>query len=389
MAKTVLMYVVNELCRASTNFLVRDLVANLDTDRYECHVGCVKGDGNSMSAEVEAAGATVASFCRSGGSQTTAIPALARYMRDHGVQIVHTHVLKADLAGAVAARLAGVPLLVSTKHNTEFLPGQGGWLLRRTFHWPSMYLPDHLITVSESMRREILARMHFHPDRVTAIRNGIDPRPYQRQDARERYRAELGLADDAVAVCYLGRLVAGKGIELLLRVAKGLEVAQPNLRYIIAGDGGLRGRLEEMARDLSITDRVTFTGFRQDVPEILSACDIFALPSIAEGLPLSLLEAMAAGKVAVVSALGGNMEVVEDGVNGVLLPQNDEQALAATLVALAADPGRRAALGRAARETVWRHFSTERMVGAYDRVYQSLLARRGLLGSLSAPARPA
>ncbi|MHB0875989.1 MAG: glycosyltransferase, partial [Anaerolineae bacterium] len=159
MSKAVILYVVNEFCEASSNFLVRHMVAGLDPAQYEFHVGSVKRGDGLMAKQFAEAGASVARFGQSGTLRSVA--AMTSYIRRHDVDIVHTHVLKADLVGAVAGRLAGGPLVVSTKHNIAFVPGQSGWLGRDIAYWPAMLLADRIVAVSMTHRRELRARLPF------------------------------------------------------------------------------------------------------------------------------------------------------------------------------------------------------------------------------------
>jgi glycosyltransferase involved in cell wall biosynthesis len=172
------------------------------------------------------------------------------------------------------------------------------------------------------------------------------------------------------------RLDSQKGHEYLLRAAAGV----PEATFILAGDGPLRPRLEELARSLGLAERVLFLGHRDDVPALLASCDLFVLPSLYEGLPLSLLEAMASGRPAIATDVPGSNEVVHHAESGLLVPRADPLALADAIRRLLADPAAAERLARAGRARVDRDFSVERMVRGVEAVYDQLLASPRTLG---------
>jgi glycosyltransferase involved in cell wall biosynthesis len=388
--RSVILYVVNEFSEASSNFLVRHMIAGLDPQRYELHVGSVKPGDGPMARGFAEAGASVAWFGRNGTLR--AIPEMVSYIRRHQVDIVHTHVLKADLAGAVAARLARGPLVISTKHNIAFVPGQSGWLVRDAAYWPAMLMADRVVTVSQAHLRELRTRLPFLGEKLVGIHNGVVPERYYVPEAREPYRRELGYDEQSVVLLFAGRLVPGKGLPLLVRVVGRLMQSLSQVRLLIVGQGPLGDALRQQTIDLGIQDRATITGFRRDMAQILAAADVFALPSDAEGLPLSLLEAMAAGKAVVVTPVGGVREVVVDGVSGLFVQPRDEIGLESRLLSLVADREKRQQMGERARARVADGFSVQQMVARYDELYQSILPlrqRRGAPQGGPRRARPA
>jgi glycosyltransferase involved in cell wall biosynthesis len=184
-------------------------------------------------------------------------------------------------------------------------------------------------------------------------------------------RAELARNATAPIVLTIARLDAQKGISHLLDAA----AAVPDVSFAIAGDGPDRAALEAQTAKLGLADRVRFLGHRRDVPALLAAADLFVLPSLYEGLPLSVLEAMAAGVPVVATAIGGTDEVVRDGETGTLVPPADPLALAAAITRTLADRDQAKRLAAGAREFVAREYSVQSMVGAVSRLYDSLLTR--------------
>lgn len=377
MTRAILLYLVNGFSDASSNRLILNLVKGLDKDKYDVHVGCVKRVDGPMAARFQRAGAKVINFGRVGYLNLNVIPQLIRYIHAYDIQIVHTHVLRSDLLGGLATRLAHRPLLFSTKHNLSYVRGQRGWLLRNFFYWPTMYLPDQVITVTDALRRQVILRLRLDPDRVITIHNGIAVEDYYKPNARLACRQSLGLGPEDLVVSYAGRLVEGKGLDCLLYAARQV-LAQQEVRsyFLIVGDGPLKTPLQRLAQELGIASHVIFTGFRHDVPEILAATDVFVLPSLSEGLPLSLLEAMAGRKAVIATPVGGVMELIEPNVTGLIVPPSSPRALAEAVCQLLDNGRQREEMGRHAQAYVSRNFSTHRMVSAYDALYQIHLAKK-------------
>ncbi|MDI6893219.1 MAG: glycosyltransferase [Bacillota bacterium] len=288
--------------------------------------------------------------------------AAIRRLRPH---VVHTH---ASLAGRVAARLGGVPV-VYTKHNVVRIPTAAGVVppaagpAKRLFNrWSGRLLADRVIAVSGAVGMQ-LAEAGFDPRRVVTIPNGIDLRPFVGVEARRE--RPLGYRVGTAA-----RLTYQKGLDILIEAAARVVAGEPRARFVIGGEGPERPRLEEMIRARGLEGRVTLAGFVQDVPAFLAGLDIYVLSSRYEGLPLATLEAMAAALPVVATDVGGVAEAVVDGVTGLLVPPGDAAALAAAILALLRDPERVRSLGRAGRQRVEAQFDCELMAARVVDVYR-------------------
>ncbi len=234
---------------------------------------------------------------------------------------------------------------------------------------------DLLICESEASREFLLRRQGYAPDRVRTIYNGVDaPRPEEGLGARLGLRRELGLSEDAVLAACVGRLDVQKGHEVLIEAWSRLPRA-PELHCVIIGDGPLRGKLEAEVRRRHLEDRVHILGERADARSWLRACDIFVLPSLWEGLPNALLEAMSLGLPVVASAVDGICEVVRQGQDGLLVPPRDPAALSRAIASLRADPQLRRNLGESARLRVTERFSFPAMMAGYAAAYRDVLSR--------------
>lgn len=299
---------------------------------------------------------------------------LTRFLSRSEYSIVHTHTSKAGFVGRLAATRVGIPVIIHTPHLFPFHEESG----RAT---TSAYLAVErlaarwchtIVAVSEFHRAWALGVGIGRPDQIVAIPNGVPTDRAKPTRARDEIRAELGIGD-ALTVLSMGRLAEQKGLEYLIRAAALLRPELPAAKIIVAGDGPLEGRLSRLVSDLRLEDTVLLIGFRSDVGDLLSASDLVVLPSLWEGLSISLLEAMAAAKPVVTTTLGSNREVTDDGDAAVLVPSKDPEALARAILTLAADPSRRDELGKKGQKIQRERYTLRRMLDAYANEYDRLL----------------
>jgi glycosyltransferase involved in cell wall biosynthesis len=267
--------------------------------------------------------------------------------------------------GTAAARLAGCGHVV-TMHGNQVMTSR--WRRRAALRLAFRF-SDAVVAVSVDTKRHLDDRLGLQPDVVQVVANGVFVPPGD----RDRIRRELGIRPGELLVMASGSLVERKGHAVLIRALAGLDPALP-WRLAIAGQGQERPVLEQLIGVLGVADRVQILGFRDDMPDVLAATDICAMPSLWEGLPLALLEAMAAGKPIVASETSGIPEAMTSGQDGLLTPPGDVDALGAALDQLLRDPALRARLGTAAAARAAAEFSLDAMVTAYEALY--VAARR-------------
>jgi L-malate glycosyltransferase len=300
---------------------------------------------------------------------------LVRVLRAHRFDLVHLHKYKDGVLGSIAARIAGVPCIVRTMHGLA--EPWHGWKQLKARVYDTLdrvtlqCLADLVIAVSQRMT-ETLWESGYHPRMVTCIRNGLDLQHVTTKRPPQDVRRELGVEPRALLIGTVGRLSAIKGQVHLLRAARRVLPSQPWARFLFVGDGPLRNELLITAAELQLAASCIFPGARGDVYDVMSAMDIFALPSLNEGIPMSLLEAMALGRPVVASAVGGIPEVIQDRVNGRLVPPGDDAALADACLELATDRELARTIGERARQTIEDSFSHERCGSALLNVYQSV-----------------
>jgi sugar transferase (PEP-CTERM/EpsH1 system associated) len=306
-------------------------------------------------------------------------PRLLRMMRELAPDIVHTRNLAA-LEAQVPAWLAGVPARVHGEHGRDINDLDG---TRRRFRLVRrLYRPfvSQYVALSSDLQRYLVEGVGVAPGRVEHLYNGVDAdRFVPAPGARPRIPGAPFHDPKLWIVGSVGRLAPVKDPLLLVHAFIRALVLAPHLagrlRLVIAGDGEDRAAAEAAVRGARREACVWFAGERDDVPNVMRGCDAFALPSRAEGISNTLLEAMATGLPIAATRVGANADLMEEGRCGLLVPRADVEAMAHALLSLAADPERSRALGRAGREIVERRFSLEAMVASYDRLYRRVLAR--------------
>ncbi len=312
------------------------------------------------------------------GQDLAAVVRLIRLLRAVRPAIVHSRNWAA-LDAVPSARLAGVRVIVHGEHGREATDPEGRSERRNRIRRLIHPLVSQFVTVSRDLERWLIEDVRLPDRKVTAIPNGVDVTRFGCPDRRAARRS-LGLPDDSLVLGTVGRLDPVKDQAGLLRAFADLLPAHPEAWLIVAGNGPCRENLHGLAASLRISERVRFLGERPDVPVVLAAMNLFVLPSIAEGMSNTLLEAMASGLPVVATRVGGNPELIEEGVNGRLVPAQDSGALTAAIAGYLDDPHLRALHGKASRERVASSFSLERMTEAYVNLYGRLLARRGWTG---------
>jgi glycosyltransferase involved in cell wall biosynthesis len=303
-----------------------------------------------------------------------ALLALTRQLQGARVDVLHLQTAREALFGSLAGRLARVPVIVITRHMATPVRPAMRWVYNRAC--------DAVVCVARAVQESLL-RAGVRRERTCLIHAAIDvPHFCDAVLPREEARRRLGWAPGQLLVGIVGALLPGKGHATFLEAAARLREAGYGGRFVIAGDGPLRARLEARAKALGLGSAVLFLGFRSDVAAVISAFDVFVFASAGtEAFPLALLEAMAAGRPVVTTRTGGTPEIVEEGVTGLLVPPGDPQRMAAAVDRLLRDRLLAARLAGAARERVARRYDARQMAAATEALYASLVgARRGTRG---------
>ncbi len=301
---------------------------------------------------------------------------LARFVRSWRPDIVHSHMVHANLLARALRFLAPVPALVSTIHNID----EGG-RLRMAAYRLTNGLVDHMTIVSEAAARRFVDDRIVPERLLRVIPNGVDTERYRGVPAeiRENLRRLLGLTDAFVWLA-VGRFEIAKDYPNMLRAFARVRELRAEARLLLVGRGSLQEETEALVRELGLTEEVRFLGVRGDIPEVMSAADGYVLSSAWEGMPMVLLEAGAAGLPIVATRVGGNHEVVRDGATGFLVPARDDAALGQGMLRLMElpTPDRRA-MGDAGHHHVRSHYGLGRVAERWEELYREVLARKGLV----------
>jgi glycosyltransferase involved in cell wall biosynthesis len=351
------------------------LLSRLDRARYEPWLACFEAEPDQATPMVpmfKAAGVRTIDLKARRRSDPAAFARFGRLLKRGRFDIVHVHSFRTELGATFFGRLLRwVPRVVRTAHNVdEFYVSPRYAALAKV----SARGLDRIVAISDAVGGFLHEQAGLPSDKIVRIYYGIDPSPY-RPDAPPP--VERDDADARPTIGVVARLAPQKGHRVLLDAIPAIAQHVPNVRVRLIGHEELSTvqELREYAEQRGVADRVEFEGFRADIANVLEDLDVFVLPSLWEGFGLVLLEAMAAGRPVVASAVGPIPEVVIDGVTGLLVPPGDSDALAAAIVRLLTDPELAAALGRAGRARVESEFAVDAMVARTQALYEELVEK--------------
>jgi len=286
--------------------------------------------------------------------------------------IIHSFLFQANILGRFAATIYRVPVNISSLRVME---------MEHASHAPIDRLSSFLVTrysaVCQAVKDHAVRLLDIPREKICTIYNGIDPRSYEDQDGSS-LRRQLGIENSRKVIGAVGRLCRQKGMDVLIRALPELVHAFPGLKCIITGDGPQRKILEALAEGLELGDSVVFVGERSDIPQIMAALDVFVLPSRWEGMPNAVMEAMAAARPVIATAVGGCPELIEPGRNGILVPPEDHKALAQAITKILQDSHRAREMGKAGRQKISQTFTINTMVRENQDMYKSLLQNAGI-----------
>ena len=304
---------------------------------------------------------------------------LTRLLVRERVTILQTHGARANFYGRIAGRLAGVPVIISTVHNSlkdyevrSLRRGLYAFLLRLT-----LPIVHRIICVSNANRRDVIEECPASAAKLRTVYNGVDPSAFPSQPDRKRVREELGITPGPVLVM-IARLTEQKGHRYLLQTIPSLLKTWPQLCCVFVGEGELHDALRCMAVDLAAARACRFMGVREDIADVLAAADVVVLPSLSEGFPFVLLEALAMGCPVVASRVNGVPELIEDHTTGLLVPPRDPQALEAAIREILSDPTAASRMGAVGRAVVRERFTVNRMVADTTAIFDAAMQEAGV-----------
>ncbi len=361
-------FVLHTMEVAGAEMLVTEIVRRT-RGTLEPTIFCLDGIG-LLGEQLRDEGVEVIDLERRPGRDYRATWRMSRLIRQRGVQLVHAHQYTPFFYAALARRMPGSRFrLVLTEHGRHY-PDTVSGLRRLTNRWLLGPLADAITGVCQFSLDGLARQDGFPRHKMSVIDNGIQLDRYRPADDRAAIRTRLQLDPARRYIGNIARFHPVKDQAMLLHAFAAVAAARADVNLLLVGDGALRGDLEELVRSLGLESRVHFLGIRADVPEILRALDVFALTSLSEAASLTLLEAMASAVPVVVTAVGGNPELVRHGVDGLHVPRGDAGATACALLQILGDPAAAAAMGSAGRQRVVDHYRLEATVNAYLELYQ-------------------
>ncbi len=348
--------------------LARAIATRLDPARFDRILCATRHDPLNLRVDpmVAAAGVRVLSLERGSRAAISAWWPLISFLRNHRVDILHTHKFGSNLWGTLIGRLAGVPVIIAHEHTWSFEGESLRCLLDRSV---IARAADVILAVSRDDRRKMVEVERIDPNRIRFIPNGIAPKS---PDRGTDIRAQLGISSTAPVIGCVGNLRPQKALHHLVECAGMLVRAFPDVRVLIVGGGSDEARIRSLVRQRDLSDTVLMLGDRSDVPNILAALDLAVSTSDWEGSPLAVMEYMAAGIPVVATRVGGVPDLVTPDVNGLLVEPGDVEGLAREIAALLRDPERRAVMGANGRRRQLLEFDINLMLRRIELLYEEL-----------------
>jgi glycosyltransferase involved in cell wall biosynthesis len=375
-------YLVDSFDVGGTETQAVELALRMGAAGYEVTLGSLRAEGPLLD-RLRGAPVAVKEFHPTGGIDSPQgiyqMLRLSWFLRRRRFDVVHTHDLWSNLMGVPAAWLAGVPAIVSSRRDLAHLDWYKiDWYQGKRRAWLRRVqgLSHVVLANATTVRDALIAEDGFAAENLCVIHNAVDVAKFRVSSEREVLFPNAGNGKLIVLVGNMHSDV--KGHPWLIASAAAVVREFPATRFVLVGDGEVRERFESQARELNLGQNFFFLGRRNDVPRILASCDIAVLPSRAEGLSNAILEYMAAGLPTVVSRVGGNEDLVRDGVTGLLVPPEDSAALSAALLRYLRNLDQAREIAQSGREFVTRNFSFERLVREVDELYSALLPAGGI-----------
>jgi glycosyltransferase involved in cell wall biosynthesis len=370
-----ILQIINNLDIGGAEQLLVSTLSRFDKTRYRITVCCLEKTG-PLEVTLRQQGFQVESFNIRSPFAPVGLFKLYRYIKKEKFSLVHTHLFKSDFLGGLTARIAGVPIWISTKHD------EGTWMnpLVRFIDRKLSLIIDVIIADSHAVKSEAHKRGIPLSQIVVIHPSTIDRNDCTEQNIRtDDIKRELNLTPYHHLVGMVGRLHPVKGHDFFLASAKRVLQELPDTMFLVIGRGPLRTHLHNLSQELGLMDRILFIDYHKNLFEILGILDVVVLSSLSEGFPMVVLEAMAMGKPVVATDVGGVSEALEHGVTGILVPPQDSVALAEGILGILKDPKKINSMGQRGKERLLNAFTVNHMVNEIESIYQEpTLSRIGM-----------
>jgi len=363
------LYLIWSLGLGGAERVIINLVKGLDKDKFKPVICCLNAAGQ-FAFELENQGIKVIALNKKGKFDISVIGKLIAVIKENNIDIVHTHLWGANFWGRIAAKKAGVKVIIATEHNEDVWKPElffilDRWLARST---------DKIIAVSNKVK-EFYVGKGIPEEKIEVIYNGVDIEMSQVSGRRSHIREEFGIKEDETVLAIIGRLVPQKGHRYLFEALGSLN-GQYKVKLLVVGDGPLLESLKSQVASLRLQDKVIFAGLRKDVPNILKNIDMLVMPSLREGLPMVALEAMATGVPIVATQVGGTPEVIIEGECGLLVKSKNHHALRSAIERIISDTVLKNCIIDNAKKRIREEFKVEKMLSKTQDVYEKLYAAK-------------
>jgi len=369
MKKIKIMQVTHDLGVGGLPRVVFDISSNLNKSKFEVSVCCIR-DLGELAPDLVKRGIEVHLVpplkTRKRGDYFSFLR-LFDLLKGKNIDILHTHNTLPFMDGTVAGKMAGIPVLIHTDHAREYPDKKRYMLAERIL---SQFV-DKVVAVSEETKQKLIHYEKIDPNKIDVIWNGINPEIFDSEIEAEVKKKELDISDRYPIIGLGVRLSKQKGISYLLQAMKTIVKVFPRTMLLIAGYGELENRLKKEAIELKIQGNIKFLGKRLDMPQILTILDVYVLPSVWEGMPLVILEAMAAKKPIVATAVDGTKDALIHEQSGLVVPPKDPEALANAIIRVIKNPELARYLSENALKRFNEHFTVQKMVDGYENLFMT------------------
>jgi len=365
--KTHILHITHEMSFGGTQQVIRQLVQNLDSSEFHCEITCIDGQVGALGEQLQSDGLGISVLRRKPGFDLTLLKDIRKIIKIKKFDIIHCHQYTPYVYGFLASRFTGTKL-VFTEHG-RFHPDTYSWK-RRIINQVFGRLTDSIVAISAATRQALVRYEWFSEKQIDVIYNGIQPS--ETIEKKNKIREQLGIPDNAIVFGTIARFDPIKNIPMMIEGLRNLRSTSDNAYLLLVGDGPERAILERLVEKFGISQSVIFTGFQKDTAKYMSIIDVYLLTSFSEGTSMTLLEAMSSATCSIVTAVGGNIELIENEVNGIVIESQDTKALSSWMLALAHDPKKREQLGNSAAEKFIYGYTTEIMIKRYSAIYQKV-----------------
>jgi len=368
------LHIVGRLNYGGIETIIRDFAKRLPRDRIMQTICCILPGEGALTEEVRRAGVVVHVIPYNSRRIISFLRNLSAFIRNEGIDVVHSHIFFSTVWIALASKLGGVKGFVSTIHSIYSLSLTKCIEFRILNMIANQFISKN-VCISSSVLNNSLKNFGLRKSTFEVIHNGIDTTVFTGDYEFKNIYTEIGVPSDAIIVGTVGSLREIKNQSMLLKSLSQAIQKGMNVCGIIVGEGSLRKKLEDEAKSLNIDDKIFFTGARNDVPEILSGLDIFVLTSIYEGVGNVILEAMSSKLPVIVTNFQAAFELINNNIDGYIVPVNDVNALAQKIEYLYYNSEERESIGRTARKKAVENFDATKMLAGYERLYYEIAGR--------------